>query len=136
VIFFFSSQPAHESASLSGGVLQMLTTLTGGLIPASFFAQSLAHTLIRKTAHFLNNTVLGVLATRAARRPVWSRLLAFGLMAAVFDELHQLFVPGRSCELRDVLIDLGGFALGCLLSRLAVRQGRKVQAADRLPVKS
>ena len=31
---------------------------------------------------------------------------------AVLDEVHQAFVPGRSCELRDVCIDSAGVLLG------------------------
>ncbi|MBQ1935757.1 MAG: VanZ family protein, partial [Clostridia bacterium] len=34
---------------------------------------------------------------------------------AVTDEIHQHFVEGRSCELRDVLIDAAGALLFLLL---------------------
>lgn len=46
---------------------------------------------------------------------------AFGLCAvlAALDELHQYFVPGRSCELRDVAVDLTGGAIYLLLCWLA-----------------
>ena len=37
---------------------------------------------------------------------------AIGALYAVSDELHQSFVPGRSCELRDMLIDACGVAAG------------------------
>ena len=34
---------------------------------------------------------------------------------ACTDELHQIFVPGRSAQFRDVLIDTLGASFGCLL---------------------
>lgn len=61
-----------------------------------------------------------------------------GLFAAVFsciyassDEIHQLFVPGRAGQVRDVLIDTSGAVAGILLAILirkiwlkAVRKNR------------
>ena len=43
---------------------------------------------------------------------------AIGTAYAVTDEIHQLFVPGRSCELRDICIDAVGVLCGCLIIRL------------------
>ena len=44
-------------------------------------------------------------------------LIAWGaaVLYSVTDEIHQMFVPGRSCELRDVAIDSCGVATGILL---------------------
>ena len=39
---------------------------------------------------------------------------------AASDELHQAFIPGRSPQLADVLIDCGGALAGILLAALAV----------------
>ena len=38
-----------------------------------------------------------------------------GTVYAVSDEVHQLFVEGRSCEVRDMLLDSAGVAAGVLL---------------------
>ena len=35
---------------------------------------------------------------------------------ASFDEIHQLFVEGRSCQFTDVLIDTAGAAVSMILS--------------------
>ena len=40
-------------------------------------------------------------------------LLFLCLLTALTDETIQLFVPGRSGELRDVWIDFAGGVLGC-----------------------
>jgi len=115
VMFWFSSQPASESSQLSGSVLLWLADQTDGFIPRSVFLAPLAQTIIRKTAHFANYLILGILSYLSDDRRLSLRLLVFGLLAADFDESHQVFVPGRSGELRDVLIDLAGFAAGMSL---------------------
>jgi len=44
-----------------------------------------------------------------------------GLITAAADESIQTFIPGRSGEFRDVLIDFSGICLGLLLILLASR---------------
>lgn len=75
-----------------------------------------AHTVIRKTAHFSEFFVFGLLlfwALRRGRGPRWR--LAWMLQALVFaagyalvDECHQLFVPSRTSSLADSGIDFSG----------------------------
>jgi VanZ family protein len=36
----------------------------------------------------------------------------FCVLLAILDEIHQIFVPGRSAEVRDVLIDTLGACFG------------------------
>ena len=43
------------------------------------------------------------------------------ILYAVFDELHQIFVPGRGVELRDVLTDSAGAVTGVFLYKGAKR---------------
>lgn len=38
--------------------------------------------------------------------------LVIYIIYAVSDEFHQLFVPGRGAQLKDVLIDCAGAAIG------------------------
>lgn len=95
--------------------------------------------IIRKTAHFLEYTLLGfslMLTVRAwqedssddqpnqthpdsrAESRRWQNILiawGIGTFYAVSDELHQILVPGRSCQARDVLIDSAGVAMGILI---------------------
>ena len=44
---------------------------------------------------------------------------------AALDEYHQMFVPGRSAEVRDVLIDSIGIFAGVILVRIIGYIGRK-----------
>ena len=44
------------------------------------------------------------------RNMLWCAAIA--LVYAVSDELHQLFSPGRSCQIKDMLIDFCGASAG------------------------
>ena len=85
--------------------------------------QWLPMVFIRKSAHFLEFFVLAVLfmnlfgdAKNIRRRMV----LSFGLtvLYAISDEFHQLFIPGRSGNIKDILIDAIGACVGVWFYRL------------------
>lgn len=57
------------------------------------------------------------------KKIIYSVLLC--MLYAITDEIHQHFVPGRSCELRDVLIDTTGALLGIFISYLIMRIFRR-----------
>ncbi len=74
------------------------------------------HHLIRKCGHFIEYFILSLLVLRGLRagrrdlRLVWS-LAAIAIVAcyASLDEFHQIFVPGRTPAVADVLLDtIGG----------------------------
>ena len=62
-------------------------------------------------------------------------VLAAGFLYAVSDEIHQIFVPGRSGEPRDVLIDTSGVLIGICLVRFhfSLRERRKRKHPRTLP---
>lgn len=78
-----------------------------------------------KAAHFAAYLVLGLLLAFAADRTARSLALAaaLGLLYGASDEVHQLFVPGRSASLGDWMADAAGvcFAL-YLYARLRPRR--------------
>ena len=129
LIFFFSSQPAAESSKTSSPFVRAYLSLVhpdfGSLSPEEQFTlEEEASFLIRKTAHFSIYTILGALSysavsvtlsgSEAKTRIPLSFLI--GALYAVSDEIHQSFVPGRSCELRDMAIDSAGVLLGVLIA--------------------
>lgn len=79
--------------------------------------------LVRKTAHFTEYAILGALfylnlmQHSKPNQPYKKILLPiiFSFPYACTDEIHQIFVPGRSAQFRDVLIDTLGASFGCLL---------------------
>lgn len=88
----------------------------------------MTHNLLRKLAHFGEFAILGVLLTGtyfSARRFSLPKPILFGLLAALCDETIQLFVPGRSGNIKDVWIDLSGVVLGTLFAWLIFRLRRR-----------
>lgn len=141
-IFAFSSQAAAKSRAVSMGVTEWLIRLAGtwqGLTQQDVGQLVTAfNPVIRKMAHFILYFLLGtgswfaVWYTCGALHlrkgwNTWVVALGLSLLYAASDELHQLFVSGRGCELQDVLLDFAGAALGCLLAWtiLCVLLGRK-----------
>jgi VanZ family protein len=79
-------------------------------------------TILRKLAHVAEYAILGALLGRAVRRP--GVALALGVLYAVSDEVHQVFVEGRHGSPLDVLIDTAGIVAGLLTwQRLSRRRG-------------
>ena len=107
VIFVLSNQPAAISSGQSGVIVGHLQQAMPGVSTA------ILTFLVRKSAHIIAYFILGILMYRALRinirrwrtRTVASFALLSCSLYAVTDEIHQLFIPGRSGELRDVMID-------------------------------
>ncbi len=129
VIFTFSARPADESEEDSLRVGMLL----GRIFVPEFeewsrekqyeFAEKVDHP-VRKTAHASEYAVLGLLAAgicirggEEERRYRRDLFLPWGIAAAyaATDEFHQLFVPGRSGQVSDVLLDSAGALAGLLL---------------------
>lgn len=112
-----SALPGSASMELSDGFLVRL----GKLVPALAGIGSL---LIRKLAHFLEFTCLGLLLdwrfTGTGKRGFYDAAAPalLGTLAACLDETIQIFSPGRESSLLDVWIDVGGVCTGILLLRL------------------
>lgn len=118
VIFWFSSEGHDASTARSDAVVGMLPGVSG-------WPQDVATFLTRKAAHAFIYFVLGVLMfavvkdyAPSRKHAVWVSVL-FVLLYAMSDELHQAFVPGRSAELRDVLIDSVAGSVGIFAGVLA-----------------
>lgn len=123
LIFYLSSQPASVSQKLSDGILYRIMIFLGFRDEETIMSFG---KLIRKIAHFGEYGVLafclGLYFFELAGRN-WSEVtnafvrafLVSGIYA-VSDELHQYFVPGRSMQFSDVLLDcFGAFAGLCCL---------------------
>lgn len=123
VIFWFSSEGHDASTARSDTVVNLL--------PGGFgWPQDIATFLTRKAAHAFIYFVLGILTFNLVKEYVPFKKhailisIVFVLLYAVSDEFHQSFVPGRSAELRDVLIDTlaGTVGVAAFYSAHAVRR--------------
>ena len=80
--------------------------------------------IVRKCAHATEYAILAGLYWHALKGSLSISLRRITVIAwsltvlyAITDEIHQIFVPGRSCELRDVCIDAAGALVGLLFCR-------------------
>ncbi len=94
-------------------LLFVATTLPGADLPKTGVSDKIEHF----TAYF----ILAVLFNLALmfqnkypkiKKKAWLYTLIFILTYAGLDELHQLFVPGRDCDILDWLADSSGVLLG------------------------
>lgn len=108
IIFAHSAMPAEVSRQESLGILAWLTR----------FLPQLSHHTLRKLGHMAEFAVLGIFLTGCFWRYRDFRFrkpMLCCLTVAFLDETLQLFVSGRSGEVRDIWIDLGGALCGTLL---------------------
>lgn len=75
--------------------------------------------MVRKAAHFTEFTGLGFLTNSAVYFTKHKRNLAIGIVIgsayAATDEIHQIFVDGRSCQFTDWALDTLGVVTGALI---------------------
>ena len=128
LIWGASTVPGMGSSHASLSVVEALRFVLDSLGLASGWVTNL---LVRKAAHFTEYAVLGVLVSSAldpGARRTRSRILLIGAVLALvasLDESIQLFVPGRSGMVTDVLLDCCGAAAGVVLRTLVVRRRRR-----------
>ncbi|MDO5125273.1 MAG: VanZ family protein [Ruminococcus sp.] len=127
VIFNFSSQSATESTETSSDFIEIFCNFIVPEFGDFSGAQRLdfinhLQFAVRKCAHFTTFGILGFLCWFALynikNKLRYALAVAFSFLYACSDEIHQIFVDGRSCELRDVLIDTLGAMLGTLFALL------------------
>lgn len=104
---------------LPAAVSQTLSDNTRTLL-LGFEHPELFSMLVRKCAHFLEFTALGMLLSWYLRLngKRTGHALRWGLLAACIDEGIQFFVPGRAPGLADVAIDFCGAAAGMVLLQM------------------
>ncbi|UTR12116.1 VanZ family protein [Evansella sp. LMS18] len=118
LIFYLSHQPADESSELSRGVTEVVIETLEKVAPNAGLNINDFHNIIRKNAHFFIYLILGVLVINAMRRSNITlkrsavTALLICILYAISDEVHQIFIPGRSGEVSDVIIDTAGASVG------------------------
>ncbi len=121
LIFNLSSQVADESNKLSKGVTKIVIETVEKVAPKSDFDINRFNHIVRKNAHFFAYLVLGVLVLSALRRSGIYSYKSIGvailicILYAISDEVHQIFVPGRGPQVKDVFIDSSGACVGVLV---------------------
>jgi len=123
VIFYFSHQPAVASNGLSTGITEKLLHLINDILPNLELNIETVNHVVRKGAHFSVYLLLGIFvvlgfkSTDIKENKVVFLSLLVCVLYATSDEIHQLFVPGRSGEIRDTVIDSAGALVGIISSK-------------------
>ena len=130
--------PAGPSSEESGWVVSVLSSIINGIKPDTINPNNVDSfsSVVRKLiGHFSLFVVGGVFTTLSIKYIYYNfkqRFVIFviiscisGLFLAFLTELIQLFVPGRSGEMRDVFIDFSGYIIPVLIICLITYLKRK-----------
>lgn len=116
LIFTMSSFDATESTNQSNFIVNIITDI--------FKIENieLLSFIIRKLAHFTEYLILGFLTINMLNKNDISKKYLLSILICIIyatsDEIHQIFVPGRACQIRDILIDSIGSITGVYLYKL------------------
>lgn len=125
-IFGFSGATAVDSGNTSRRISTVIFEVIKEIFPIAPEREEdalfLCDKIIRKTAHFTEFMLLSIFTFMLSRsyrlKLKTSSLIAggYGFVYAILDEVHQLFIPGRSCEVLDIFIDFSGVLTGIALT--------------------
>ena len=130
-IFFFSNDKADASTKKSDGVIVKISEMVLNKKLSNREKEEYTtkyFKVIRKSAHFTIYLLLGLIFISLLkeynitdkRSIIYTIIFVF--LYACSDEIHQLFVSGRSGEILDVLIDTTGGFVGSMIYRLFTRR--------------
>lgn len=131
MIFLLSNEEAVKSSKKSDGlIIKSVELFTGKSLSDQEKEKVLKYLVfpVRKCSHLSLYLILGILVISLLREymVINTKLVLLSLLIcflyACSDEIHQLFVPGRSGEVRDVLIDTLGACLGVSFYYLVFRK--------------
>lgn len=123
VVFWFSSQVGDTSKSQSGNTIRRIITFFNKNITTEnleMIVEAL-QPFVRKLAHFSIYTLGGMLIYNLINKYDLNKkvkiiyTIVIGALYAASDEIHQLFVPYRSGQITDVLIDTCGVITGIII---------------------
>lgn len=124
IIFIMSSFDATESANQSNYIVNIISNVL------NINNIELLNLIIRKLAHYIEYLILGILVINMfiKNNIPQSYLISiiFCIIYAISDEIHQLFVPGRACQIKDILIDSIGSITGIYLYKLISKRKKSI----------
>lgn len=103
-------------------LLFTLTSLPSTTVPSVGVSDKIEHFLAYFGLSFLLNlTLLFQKKSRLLKNNALLFTLFFVILYGIADEVHQLLIPGRSCEWLDFLADSVGGILGVLFLQLLMK---------------
>lgn len=122
LIFIMSSFDDNSSSNQSNFIVDIVVNIL------KIDNIELLSLIIRKLAHFTEYFILGILVINMFNRNNISIKYLISIILCIIyactDEIHQFFVPGRSCQVTDAIIDSMGSIMGVYLYKL-INKGYK-----------
>lgn len=122
LIFILSLMPASVSSGQSNIIVNFVFPIILKL--NSNANKEVVTFIVRKLAHFSEYAFLSLLFSfyyYFKDKKYYFIMLIHGLLTAIIDEIIQTFVPGRSGEIVDVLIDFSGIVLGVIVVSVIIK---------------
>lgn len=111
-IFYLSNQPGYVSDKLSSNVIKHTLFVSDIVL-------KLIHNPIRELMHTLEYLVFAILVINMLHqfnvKKIMTKTFIISMFYAIFDEIHQYYVPGRTFEILDIILDLVGVVIALLL---------------------
>lgn len=127
IIWGFSANSGEESSVQSLGIVYKIIDVVEEIQGKEFTPEErismeeYIHTPIRKCAHMTEYLVFALtvafplcLYMSSKKRVQWTTF-CYCTLYATLDEVHQLYVPERSGQVTDVIVDGVGVAIGVLI---------------------
>ena len=143
-IFCFSEFSAGESTKQSKGLTyNVIKLLNGNKLSEKELIKltKKVNPLVRKIAHFSIYMILAIftymfieelnIKSKSEKERLRKNIIytcIFCIIYAIFDEIHQIYVPGRTGKAIDVIIDTLGSCMGItllLVNNIIKRKGKK-----------
>lgn len=123
LFIFFMSSNTGDSLDDGDGIISLIFQWLKGL-QAQVLSPGVD--VVNPIAHFCEYMIFGALLTNAWRTrtvlpwAVWAAVLCASFYG-ISDEIHQIFVPGRTADPIDWLVDTCGAALGAFIAHAILR---------------
>lgn len=126
-IFSFSNENGETSQGTSDIITNAIININNELEKN----REIISFCVRKIAHFSIYFIGGILLFEFyntfdfTRKKVFCTSALTGICYACFDEVHQLFISGRSAQIRDVCIDSTGVIVALIIMIVIAKMKKK-----------
>lgn len=123
IIYYFSNQTGDISGDISSGIIYKTIEFVYNLfsIDTSNLKEFvlIIHNPLRELMHLLEYLILSLLIVNLLKQYGIKNVILASIMLcfiySVSDEIHQLFVPGRTFQYLDIFMDVIGAVIGAIL---------------------
>jgi len=115
VVFCFSAENAAASKQTSIAFMEKIIDFFDINITNKIEFESFLRSLAHFCLYLFGGAISFTLFIIAVPKRKYLYCIIFGVIYSFSDEVHQMFVPGRAFEVKDIVIDLIGFFIGALI---------------------